>query len=153
MNRPRNNESREAIDEYRLTIRQILKHLDILEKDGNLKRPYLHLAIHGMKNDWNKEIEIGTRFGKSCSKPVRHWFINELKKRVDSIGVDNMFPGDLSKTVHRLGDKVSDRTYLGYGNNFNTLQVELSLSSRQNHQREIIIILSDLILNFSEEFK
>lgn len=75
LNRPRNNESREAIDECRLTIRQILKHLDILEKDGNLKRPYLHLAIHGMKNDWNKEIEVGTRFDKSCSVPQSFDFI------------------------------------------------------------------------------
>jgi len=153
INRPRNEKNREVIDEYRDTIRQILEHIDILDKDGKLSRPYLHLAIHGIQDDYNKDIEIGTRYGATCSKSVKDWVLEEINKSLTSFGIDNTFPGDPSKSVHRSGDLKNNQNYPGYGENFNTIQVELSLNLRQNHRREVIKILSDLIIKFCNFFR
>lgn len=153
INRPINEKNCEAIDEYRDAIRQILKHLNILDENGNLSRPYLHLAIHGMKDTYNKDIEIGTRKGITCSENVKDWVLEEIKKSIISFGIDKTFPGNISKSVHRLGDLSSNQHYSGYGENFNTIQLEFSLNLRQNHRREVIKIISDLILKFCDEFK
>ena len=152
LNRLRNNENKEAIDEYRQTIREILKQTNILDENGRLLRPYLHLAIHGMKGRDN-EIEIGTRHGETCSPEVKNWFVNEIEKHVKKVQTDGRFPGDLSKSVHRCGDQTSDLSYSGYGNNFNTFQIEISRVLRENYQKELINIFSDIIIQFNEEYK
>jgi len=153
INRPRNEKNCEAIDEYRDTIRQILEHLNILEENDKISRPYLHIAIHGMKDKYNEDIEIGTRNGVTCSENVKEWVIEELKKSGTTVGIDKTFTGDISKSVHRLGDLSSNQNYLGYGENFNTIHLEFSLNLRQNHRKEIIKSLSDLILKFCDKFK
>jgi hypothetical protein len=147
LNRPRNSNNKEAIDEYRQTIREILEHTNALDENGRLSRPYLHLAIHSMR-DRDKEIEIGTLHGKTCSPEVREWFVNEIKKRVKKVQIDRRFPGDSSKSVHRCGDQTSDLNYSGYGNN-----LEISRTLRENHQKELINIFSDIIIHFNEGFK
>lgn len=142
LNRPRNNKNKEAIDEYRQTIREILEHTSTLDKDGRLARPYLHLAIHGMK-DRDKEIVIGTLHGKACSPEVKEWFVGEIKKHITKTRIDRKFPGESSKSVHRLD----------YGDNFNTFQIEISRTLREKHKKELINIFSDIIIHFNEEFK
>ena len=153
LNRPRNNNNKEAIDEYRQTIREILEYIDILDKDTELSKPYLHLAIHGMKDKPNENIEIGTLNGKTCSPEVKEWFIKEIEKRVKKVQTDGRFPGDPSKSVHRCGDYTSNYNYLGYGDNFNTFQIEISRALRKKHQKELINILSEIISQFNEKFK
>jgi len=152
LNRPRNNNNKEAIDEYRQTIKEILKHTNIFGENGRLSRPYLHLAIHGMM-DRDNEIEIGTRWGKTCSPEVKKWFVNEIEKQVKKTQTDGGFPGDSSKPVHRCGDQTSDINYLGYGENFNTLQIEISRTLRENNRKELISIFSDIIIQFNEKYK
>jgi len=153
INRPRNKKNCEAIDEYRDIIKQILEHLDIINNYGGLSRPYLHLAIHGMKDEYNKDIEIGTRCGATCSENIKDWLVEGLMESIKSVGIDKTFPGDLSKSVHRLGNLNSNQNYPGYAKNFNTIQLELSLNLRQNHRKEIIKIISDLILKFCNFFQ
>lgn len=153
INRPRNEKNREAIDEYRDAIKQILEHLYILDKDGKLSRPYLHLAIHGMKDDHNKDIEIGTRCGATCSENVKNWVLEEIKESFISVGIDKNFRGNISKSVHRLGDLSSNQSYSGYGEKFNTIQLEFSLNLRKNRRKEIVKSLSDLIVKFCDEFE
>lgn len=151
LNRPRDNNNKEAIDEYRQTIREILELTNILDKNGKLSRPYLHLAIHGMRSR-DKDIEIGTLHGKTCSQELKEWFVNEVKKHVKKTRIDGKFPGDPSKLVHRYGDQTSDIDYLGYEDNFNTFQIEISRMLRGKHQKELINIFSDIIIQFNGKF-
>ena len=153
INRTRNGNNKEAIDEYRQTIREILDHIDNLDENGKLSRPYLHLAIHGMKNKWYEDIEIGTLHGKTCSPKVKDWFVNEVEKHIKNLQIDIKFSGDPSKSVHRCGDQTSDLNYFGYGNNFNTFQIEINRTLREKHQKELINIFSDIIIRFNEKFK
>lgn len=153
LNRPRNSNNEEAIDEYRQTIREILGHIGNLDGNGKLSRPYLHLAIHGMKNKWNEDIEIGTQYSKTCSPEVKEWFDSEIKKNFKRIQIDVRFCGDSSKSVHRCGDQTKDFNYLGYGNNFNTFQIEISRTLRENYQKKLINKFSDIVNHFNEKFK
>jgi hypothetical protein len=153
LNRPPNNKNKEAINEYRQTIKEILVHTGNLEKDGKLTRPYLHLAIHGMKDKWGSDIEIGTLNNKTCSPEVKKWFVSEIKKRIKKSQIDKNFPGDISKSFHRHGDQTGVLSYIGYGTNFNTFQIEISRTLRENYRKGLIGIFSDIILRFNEQFQ
>ncbi len=153
LNRPRNSNNKKGIDEYRQTIREILEYLGNLDRNGKLVRPHLHLAIHGMKDKRKGDIEIGTLYGKTCSPEVKKWVVSEIKRHFKSVQIDERFPGDSSKPVHRCGDQTSDLNYLGYGNNLTTFQIEISRILRENHQKELINMFSDIIIHFNEKFK
>ena len=153
LNRPRNSNNKEGIDEYRQTIREILRHIGNLDGNRKSSKPYLHLALHGMKDKWNMDIEIGTLHGKTCSPEVKEWFVSEVKKHFGRVQVDGRFPGDFSKPVHRCGDQTSDPNYLGYGNNFNTFQIEINRILREEKQKYLIDTFSDIILKYNNEFK
>ena len=153
LNRPRNSNNKEAIDEYRQTIREILKYIGNLDRNGKLSRPHLHLAIHGMRDKGNVDIEIGTLHGKTCSPKVTKWLVDEIQKHGKRTQTDGRFPGDSSKSIHRCGDQTSDLNYLGYGNNFNTFQIEISRTLRENYQEELIDIFSGIVNHFNEKFK
>ena len=153
LNRPRNSNNEEGIDEYRQTIREILGYIGNLDRNEKLLRPYLHLAIHGMRDEGNVDIEIGTLHNKTCSPEVKKWLVNEIQKHDKKVQIDGRFPGDSSKPVHRCGDQTSDLNYLGYGNNFNTFQIEISRMLREKNQKELIDIFSNIILKYNSEFK
>ena len=63
LNRERDDTNKEGIDEYRNAVSQILKHLKILDLNNKVKLPYLHLAIHGVKNK-NSKNDIILWFSK-----------------------------------------------------------------------------------------
>jgi len=153
LNRPRNINNKEGIDECRQTIREILEHIGNLDGNRKSSKPYLHLALHGMKDKWNIDIEIGTLHGKTCSPEVKEWFVSEIKKHFGRVQIDGRFPGDFSKPVHRCGDQTSDPNYLGYGNNFNTFQIEINRALREEKQKYLIDTFSDIILKYNNEFK
>ena len=147
LNRSKSKENEEAIVEYRHTIREILNHLGIIKTKWNLTKPYLHLAIHGMTDKLDKDIEVGTRYGETCDSGVKEWFIESLRSKTDAkIVVDSEYYGDISKRVHRLGDS---HDYIGYGVNFNTFQIEISKTLRKYHRRKLVAALSEIILEFN----
>lgn len=154
LNRPRNEHNRDAIDEYRQAIKDILTNVGILEENGKLSRPYLHLAIHGLNNKWGKDIIIGTKHGQTCSEDIKSWLVEKLKKQkyIKRLCVDEIYPGDPSKSVHRCGDIESDISYLGYGDNFNTVQIEISRALREKHRGELIEVFCRLIEDFNKKF-
>jgi N-formylglutamate amidohydrolase len=63
---------------YRDAIHRILEHNQLLdEHHQGLWLPYLHIALHGMRDDHNTPhtIELGTRYGQSCAPEVRDWAV------------------------------------------------------------------------------
>jgi hypothetical protein len=147
-------QNKEAIKEYRSTIKDILKYINILDKNDKLIKQYLHLAIHGIRDSVHGPlaIEIGTRFGETCSPEIKEFFIKKIIGNGFEIHIDKEKKGDPSKKVHRLGDKVSDLNYSGYGENFNTIQIEISRNLRENQQAKLIDIFSDIIIGFNYGF-
>ncbi len=155
LNRLPNQKNEEAIKEYRQTIKDILEHIGILNENEKLIKPYLHLAIHGIRNTVHGplSIEIGTRSGKTCSSEVKDWFIEKLKGCNLKIQIDKNKIGDSSKIVHRWGDKISGLYYFGYGSDFNTFQIEISRTLREKHKNDLIYLFSDIIISFNEAFE
>ncbi len=65
--------------------------------------------------------------------------------------MDGPFPGDSSKDVHRNGDPSS--SYRGYGENFNTFQVEINRNLRENHRERVIKAFAGIITEFNSVFQ
>lgn len=150
LNRQRNKDNAPAIDEYRATIRDIIDSKRLLNRNDKLRKNYLHLAIHGMSNDRKNEFEIGTLNGNSCDSAVEDWFIQHLESITTKIGVNTIFPGDPSKSVHRSGDGTSN--YRGYGNHFHTIQIEINRTWRRDKQADIVNFLCLIINSFDKRF-
>ncbi len=153
LNRPPNPQNQPAIDEYRAAIQRILESKNLLDKDsGSLTREYLHIALHGMKDDWGTNFEVGTLHGRSCKPSVLDWFIDQLKTAFSSakIGVNGFFQGNGSKSYHRYGDPHS--AYPGYGERFNTIQLEICHEYRTDHQEKIVDFLCETVTSFDHEF-
>lgn len=159
LNRTPNQKNRKAVEEYRYILKDILQNQGILDDKGRIISPYLHLSIHGMSDRPGFDVEIGTYKGVSCSEKLRQWFVSRfnqcLKEQIPGVKIkeDFYFYGYPSLVHHRLGDPSS--RYPGYGEMFNTIQLEFSKSLREKKREEIIKTVSDIILEFNnlKEFR
>lgn len=151
LNKGADQENDRAVLEYRDTLLMILNHLGILDHEQHLlTKPYLHLSIHGMKDDYRGPfgMEMGTRYGQSCSLEVRDWFGEMISKKGQTllpeliIAIDKKFIGGQSIVEHRLGD---GGDYPGYGLNFHTIHLEIARSLRENYVNEIVELLSHAV--------
>lgn len=158
LNRPPGQGNDEAVWEYRDVISQFLYSLGLLAPgSSSLARPYLHVGIHGMKDQLHGplSIEVGTIYGKTCSVKVRKWFGETLKSRMQEvipgtkIVFDKHWVGNQSLAAHRWGE---GRRYVGYGKNYNAFQVEISRTLREHYRQEVITVLADVVGEFSDMF-
>jgi len=148
LNRPINKTNKPAILEYRKVINSILNHLRIIDKNHNLTSLYLHLALHGMKNNAFKEIEVGTRDNETCSDDIFIWFSKKLEeisrevfKRDLKIVYNVKLKGNSSKVVHRNK----------YGTLFNTIQIEISKTLRTKYFGNLVDVFTKIIKDLSHE--
>ncbi|MBB6445379.1 hypothetical protein [Bacillus benzoevorans] len=157
LNRKEDGQNNKAIQQYRKTINEILQYLQLLDREQHrVVKPFLHLTIHGMKDEHYGPygIEIGTLNGLSCSREMKKWLQKTITAKAKilmpqlSIQFDQLFHGDESIVYHRLGDGVG---YMGYGSHFHTFQIELSRTLREKHQTEMVGLLSQVILTFQTE--
>lgn len=150
INRPRCDKNAPAIDEYRIIINEILKSKKIILPQNLLSKNYLHLAIHGMKDEHGTDFEIGTCYGTSCSPEIEKWFLKKLNTISTNVGVNRYFPGDQSKCYHREGDQSSN--YTGYGDKFHSIQIEICKILRKYQRKTIISFLEEIIITFDKTF-
>lgn len=152
LNRPICKNNKKAVLEYRKAIHYILNHLNVLDESNNLIAPFLHIAIHGMKNYENKDIQIGTLNNTLCDYKVSKWFIKQIENNFKcKIAIDDVFSGDPSLLYHINGDP-NYKKYKGYNNKYNVLQVELSRDLREKYLEELIILFSNIVLGFTPLF-
>lgn len=158
INRPPIEENAGAVEEYRRTIQHLFESGRLLLSDRTLSRPILHIAVHGMKDSNDADIELGTRMGSSCSADVLDWVHREIDEWAAStpslvrkpVLVENRrFIGDASKQFHRRGGRRS--SYRGYGDFFNTIQIEFAYWLRNEHRAEIVNLLSGLAVKYQAQ--
>lgn len=149
INRPLNSSNAPGIIEFREIIRIILENKNLLNEDNTLKKHFLQLSLHGMKNN-SYDFEIGTRYAKTCSDNIQDWFTKELKYYTSKIVLNKSFIGDKSKAFHRVGD--SSSRYDGYGSLFNTIQLEINHKWRKEHFKELVNIFSNVAAKFDKTF-
>ncbi len=148
LNRPLDESNELAILEYREAILSILKHIKILDNSNKVIKPYLHLALHGMRNYAHKEIEIGTRYNQTCSNEIFIWFKKKLEEicievfnKDLKIAYNKKLIGNISKKVHREN----------YGNLFNTIQIEINKTLRTDYFSKTSEVLSKIVKSFHQE--
>jgi hypothetical protein len=157
LNRKEDEQNKQAIEQYRKVIFEILQHLGVFDqKNHRITKPYLHITIHGMKDDHYGPyaIEIGTYKGLSCSRQMKKWFRKTIALKAKEIlpelkvWSDQHFYGNESITYHRHGD---GEGYNGYGYHFHTIQMELSRTLREKHSLEMAELLSQVMVAFQTE--
>ena len=155
LNRPPGPGNDEAVWEYRDVISQFLYNTGLLAPGTrSLAKPYLHIGIHGMKDQPHGpfSIEVGTIFGRTCSPRVNKWFGEALKTQVRGFSpdikvvFDKHWVGNKSLAAHRWGE---GRRYPGYGRNYNAFQVEISRTLREYHRQAIIDMFTAVVAEFS----
>lgn len=158
LNRPPNNANMAAIKEYRSVIHEMLQESHLLSATGRLDRPFLHLAIHGMKDRTDRDVELGTLHGASCDREVIDWIESRFRIWLRSfpdkshsliVSRNGVFCGDRSKAFHRVGDPATG--YQRYGDCFNTVQVEFAHWLRRNQQNSVVQILGDIVREFAQQ--
>lgn len=144
LNRPRTTANAAAIDEYRAALRACLDGAGLLVPGDHLSKPFLHLAVHGMKSNSTCDVEVGTRHGRTCSpfverlvaKVLGRWASTGWASKTPRVATNVRFIGDSSKVVHREGH--ADSGYAGYGPMFNTVQLESATWLRKSHRARVV---------------
>lgn len=113
----------EALQEYRNSIREIMDDLGILQSNNKINRNYLHISIHGMKDEHHGPfaIEIGTRNGQSCSKEMKKWFKETLMRKASELipRIDIVFDEKFMGILHLCSiEEGMGRNIKGMGQNF-----------------------------------
>lgn len=152
LNRPRGRFNYSAVDEYRSTISKILLQKQIVDHNHKLTQPFLHISLHGMQDEWQRDLEIGTGYGHYCSPKVKRWFVNKVSEATNNYGVDDLFPGYTFRSVLRDGDLYSATDFIGFGPNYQAIQLEVSREWRENHSEFLTSFLANVISAFQEEF-
>ncbi|MDQ7056676.1 MAG: hypothetical protein Q9M89_09600 [Persephonella sp.] len=122
--------------EARTEYIEVIKKL--YENRKHKDKPYLHLTVHGMRDGYGADIEIGTVFDRVCSPQVRKQFVKAFRESLISEGLNPII-------------KVNNR-YRFYGHpslselkiddNYNIIQIEFSKNLRQTYRGEIINALT-----------
>lgn len=153
LNRPRSNKNQPAVDEYRRTIQQIFEGYGMLDFYGRLTKPFLQISLHGMQDEWMRDIEIGTGYGHYCNPGVKKWVQHFLNETGLNYGVDDIFPGYTFRSVLREGDIYGQTSFMGFGPNFHTIQIEISQYLRTHHFPWLVDLFCDLIKQFEEDWQ
>jgi len=159
LNRPPNQRNADAVQEYRQTLQTLLQASNLTGADKTLKQPFLLMALHGMRDRPNKDIELGTLYGRSCSPSVRDWIAERFHtwSRLSRTGrhqpivvIDQVFVGDQSIAFHRQSDP--ETNYRGYGHQFHTVQIEIAYWLRKQHRSELVELFNTLVADFATDF-
>lgn len=155
LNRPPGLMNAAAVAQLRQSIRELLARAALLDATGQLRRPVLQLSIHGMRDIYGIDVELGSLGGRSCSGKVQAWALGRLEQwarepqwpRRLLVALNNNFCGDRSKGFHRNGERRSG--YAGYGENFHTLQIEFAAWLRRGHQPALVDLLCGMVDEFA----
>lgn len=148
LNRPLSTENLAAYEEYFQRLLSIVDH-----EDGELKRPFLHLLIHGMADCPDRpDIELGTRHGRLCQKEVRRFVMKHFVlfgEELDlEVGLDEELWGEGFKEMLRRRNP--KQGYYGLGPLYNVVQVEIGRSAREDYHEEIGLFIGELSIKFEK---
>jgi hypothetical protein len=128
---------------------------NILEDCSYDSGPFLLLSVHGCLNssDCDHSFFLGTYHGKSCRPEVQDWIIEYLNDKASGYL-------DIPSSEIEISD--SNPKYTGlpnleifpakYGPDFNSVQLEISQTLREEYRSQLIELLGSLSIGFSHTF-
>jgi hypothetical protein len=131
-------------------LKEIFTSAKILDENGEVNRPVLHLIIRGIEDSHGVDVEISTRNGQSCSENLLKRAENILKAAVERnrrqwktciIGINSLFHGG-SKYLELKRN--GDERLSGFGQNYQALEIRISRGTRKTYLDEIIDGLCEL---------
>ncbi len=140
------------------------------EKEGEAKKPFLHISLHG-KTDKSGDVgdvilANGLKYGKMpCDPQIARWFAERFNAKMRERNIKDeesgeFFSAGVSKEGQRFcGNSVHCERRFGsnllkpLGENYQFIQVELSPKLRTKHFSETKEILAEILEEFSAQFK
>jgi len=135
---------------YQEILKEIFTAANILDEKGEVNRPVLHIIIRGIKDSHGVDVEISTRNGRSCSGKLAHMAGEILKTAIEGnrsqwktcvIGINSMFHGG-SKCMEM--NRNGGERFCGFGQNYQALEIRISMGTRKTYLDEIIDGLCEL---------
>jgi len=136
--------------QYQEILKEIFTAANILDEKGEVNRPVLHIIIRGIKDSHGVDVEISTRNGRSCSGKLAHMAGEILKTAIEGnrsqwktcvIGINSMFHGG-SKCMEM--NRNGGERFCGFGQNYQALEIRISMGTRKTYLDEIIDGLCEL---------
>lgn len=158
LNRHANFRNKEAVFEYRDTLRRILQYKEILGSDEKVTVPFLHIAFHAIKKGDSRGSEIRVSYTEPASYSMINWFANRLKEKTRKLSIRGGSPVQINvKFVDRQTNLFqryweSCRIFNGENKAYHFIMAEISEDLRSMGREALVEAFSETILDFSLEF-
>lgn len=164
------NETREYLFGARLVAQEIkkriLKETVGIDEDGKAVEPFLWLSVHGKANKKTADFAIANKItgGKAaCDPVVARWLKDKLNQYLRENNVLNVKGDQAYADIEIEGDKYggADALYVdrygedgidGFGELFQTVQLEIDARMRKKSTEEISQALVYVLEEFKREF-
>jgi len=136
-----------------------------LDDDGKAQAPFLCLTVHGKSNSGPDFIIGGkVKFGQAvCDPAIANWFKSELERIIEEKNIINIKDQSATVGINLEGDKYSgsdnflatrygDDQHNGFGELFQTIQIETDTRMRKKSLETISQILAQVLEKFKEDF-
>lgn len=133
---PVTRRARDLWSEHRGHLARILDHAHVLER-GKVQGRWLHLSLHGMRDEHGWDMEVGTR---EPGRPVCHPAVKD--RIVDFLGSAGYSVRDNHVFV---GDEVLEKHVYdgGFGRGYDVVQLEIRRGVRETPR--VVDVLADLV--------
>ena len=145
------------VSEYRGALVEILEDAEAVDSAGKAKKKILHLVIRALADRHGVDVEISTRNGRSCTENNSDWFLKSFEKILDcksgpwrtfNAQKDQLFSGgSIYLELNRNGE-AGDKSFAGFGENYNAMEIRMSRSTRKVYIGWIIDAMGELIENY-----
>jgi len=158
LNRHANPRNMDAVYEYRDTMHRILQHMEVLSPDDKVVLPYLHMAMHAIRNGDTHGSEIRVSYTEPASYSMINWFCNKLKEKTKNISVHGGSPVRVSAQYVDRQSNLFQRywenceIYNGENKAYHFMLVEISEDLRCMCREALVKAFSEIVRDFSSEF-
>jgi hypothetical protein len=149
------------VSEYRGALVEILEDAEAVDSAGKAKKKILHLVIRALADRHGVDVEISTRNGRSCSENTSDWFLKTFEKILDcksgpwrpfNAQKDQLFSGGSPYLEMNRNGEASDKSFAGFGENYNAMEIRMSRSTRKVYIDRIIDAMGELIENYRDRW-
>ncbi|MBP6930032.1 hypothetical protein KBB60_00270 [Patescibacteria group bacterium] len=139
-----------------IILKNTFKRIGIVNEEHKLIKTFLHVSIHGKANTKNDFVIANGMKSKllPCHPQLACWAARFIRERVDKkykvvvAREGHAFCGSATNVTRRFGQKGG----FGLGENYQHVQIEISYRARKKHNKEIALVLSELIRYFDKKF-
>jgi hypothetical protein len=142
------HKNKEAIISYNSILREIINP----GNDGAENSQFLHIILRGMKDIYDSDVELSSRYGQTCDRQVLEnlishlqWGLQGYSRRIYTITADTLFGGGSKYLDFFRGGHPYDPELPGFGPGYNALEIRISRTVRTTALGRIKDLIAEII--------